>query len=257
MFHNYTKEELIKTGIYKITCISNNKFYIGSASSIKGSTSKLGFYRRLNLHINDLTKNKHKNKILQNAWNKYGEKNFKFEILEYCNPENCKKREQYYLDNLNPFDENGFNICRNSLSNKKIVVKSTNTNNRDLENLNNHLKITILQYDLNNNFIKEWIGISKTAKELNICRTNIYKCCRGKEKSAGGFIWRYKTNNFSTIPQLKFNIKVTDIENNNILIFNTLKEVCNKFNYCQSTIRNYCNSNLLLENKYLLEKIIL
>jgi len=48
----------------------------------------------------------------------------------------------------------------------------------------------INQYDLNGNFIKRWDNI----KEPSL----IYKCCisgflRGKQKSAGGYIWRYDT----------------------------------------------------------------
>ena len=33
---------------------------------------------------------------------KYGYSNFKFEILEYCKPENLIEREQYYLDKFKP-----------------------------------------------------------------------------------------------------------------------------------------------------------
>lgn len=53
-------------------------------------------------------------------------------------------------------------------------------------------KKTILQYDLHNNFIKEWSSISEAGDKLNIHFTNISSCCLGKYKTAGGFIWRYK-----------------------------------------------------------------
>jgi group I intron endonuclease len=33
---------------------------------------------------------------------KYGYSGFKLEILEYCAPEKCLEREQYYIDKLNP-----------------------------------------------------------------------------------------------------------------------------------------------------------
>ena len=51
MLNLHTKEEMLKTGIYKITCLKNSKFYIGSASAIKADNSKKGFYRRLNRHL--------------------------------------------------------------------------------------------------------------------------------------------------------------------------------------------------------------
>lgn len=33
---------------------------------------------------------------------KYGYSKFNLEIIEYCEPEKCIEREQYYLDNLKP-----------------------------------------------------------------------------------------------------------------------------------------------------------
>lgn len=257
MLHSYTKEEMLKTGIYKITCLQNLKFYIGSASAFKAENSKKGFYRRLQRHLFSLNLNKHSNKILQNSWNKYGANQFKFEIIEFCLPELCKEREQYYLDILQPFYPIGFNICTNSLNNTKTPVKNINTNNRDLSNLNSHLQQIILQFDLKGNFIKEWCGISKTAKILSIKRQNIYKCCRGTEKSAGGYIWKYKNPEFLVIKQPKFNLKITDIIENTTQIFKTFKEVNKNLNFCISTLRIYEKNNLLLNNRYKIEKIFL
>ncbi len=51
---------------------------------------------------------------------------------------------------------------------------------------------TILQFDKDQNFIKEWIGLKNITKELGINSSNIANCCRGIVKSAGGFIWKYK-----------------------------------------------------------------
>lgn len=47
------------------------------------------------------------------------------------------------------------------------------------------------QYDKDNNFIKEWNGIKEVEEVLKINNGNISECCRGKRKTAGGFIWRY------------------------------------------------------------------
>lgn len=51
---------------------------------------------------------------------------------------------------------------------------------------------TILQFDKDGNFIKEWIGLKSITKEIGINSSNIANCCRGIAKSAGGFIWKYK-----------------------------------------------------------------
>jgi len=67
---------MIKSGIYKILNIKNNKVYIGSTTN---------FNKRKNEHLKRLRKNKHENKYLQRAFNKYKEDNIKFELIEEIN----------------------------------------------------------------------------------------------------------------------------------------------------------------------------
>lgn len=62
------------SGIYTITNKVTGKLYIGES---------LDIYRRWNdEHIPQLRKNHHYNRELQNDFNKYGEENFSFEVLE-------------------------------------------------------------------------------------------------------------------------------------------------------------------------------
>lgn len=49
----------------------------------------------------------------------------------------------------------------------------------------------ILQYDKQNNFIKEWISVSEANRCYN--SKNIINCLQGRSKTAVGYIWRYKT----------------------------------------------------------------
>ncbi len=64
-----------------------------------------------------------------------------------------------------------------------LAKKMKPTNREDI-------KSCIEQLDLNNNFIKEWNCIKNPQIELKI--NNISAVCRGKQKTAGGFKWRYK-----------------------------------------------------------------
>jgi group I intron endonuclease len=91
-----------KHGVYQIRNLQNNKCYIGSAASPKGFSHRWGIHRR------DLNKSQHHSTALQNAWNKYGATAFVFEILLYCDPENCLTYEQTYLDTYQP----EYNICK-------------------------------------------------------------------------------------------------------------------------------------------------
>jgi hypothetical protein len=47
----------------------------------------------------------------------------------------------------------------------------------------------ILQYDLEGNFIKEWPSTTEAKKHH---KGDIGACCLGKQKTAGGYIWKYK-----------------------------------------------------------------
>lgn len=50
----------------------------------------------------------------------------------------------------------------------------------------------IEQYDLNGNFIKEWISQQEASRILKIPQGNICKCCLGIRNSAGGYKWKHK-----------------------------------------------------------------
>jgi len=53
-------------------------------------------------------------------------------------------------------------------------------------------KSTIIsQYSKSGEFIKNWRGSYEVERQLNIANQNISACCRGKLKSAGGYVWKY------------------------------------------------------------------
>ena len=94
-----------ESGIYQIRNLTNGKVYLGSTVNLQ---------RRWSEHKTKLQKNKHANRHLQFAWNKYGEESFVFEVLEYCMKSEYLKREQYWLDQLKPY-KNGYNICSTAI----------------------------------------------------------------------------------------------------------------------------------------------
>ena len=50
----------------------------------------------------------------------------------------------------------------------------------------------VLQYDKNNNLIKEWSSVAEISKELGFRAATIRACCSGQIAVSHGFIWRYK-----------------------------------------------------------------
>lgn len=66
-------DESICSGVYAIVNYERRRHYIGST---------VKFAKRWRQHRNELRRGIHRNAHLQNAWNKYGEREFYFEVLE-------------------------------------------------------------------------------------------------------------------------------------------------------------------------------
>jgi len=101
--------------IYQILNLKNGKFYLGS--TIQPRIRKLK-------HFNELRKNKHHCIHLQRAFNKYGENNFIFIILETCS--NGLKREQELLDKID--FEDSYNVSK-SASGGDLISNHPNKDN--------------------------------------------------------------------------------------------------------------------------------
>ena len=136
--------------------IDSEKCYIGS--------TVMTFEKRKNHHLWHLRENKHKNIHFQNAWNKYGEDAFEYDILEICEKNKCLEREQCYLNTIlfaneylegtsSKFKELGYNI--NPLAtgtpnlSKETVLKRTKTFTKYVEEASNYYqKIKSFEIDL-------------------------------------------------------------------------------------------------------------
>jgi group I intron endonuclease len=76
-------------GVYRIVNTANGDAYYGSSKDVD---------KRLIRHRNELQNNKHHNSHLQRAWDKYGNENFTFELVEECTFDLLLQTEQHYLD---------------------------------------------------------------------------------------------------------------------------------------------------------------
>lgn len=51
--------------------------------------------------------------------------------------------------------------------------------------------LAILQYNLDGNFINKWDYIRQASNALGVDHSNISACCKGKQKTAYGYVWKY------------------------------------------------------------------
>jgi len=94
------------SGIYKIINKVNGKYYVGSSCDILTDSWSGRWFQHKYL----LMKNKHHNIKLQRSWNKYGENNFQFLIIEKLPIESLLKVEQIYLDKAKLEMKNCYNV---------------------------------------------------------------------------------------------------------------------------------------------------
>ena len=116
-------EKLKCKGIYSITNKESGNKYIGS--------TKKSFITRLKQHVNELNRGIHHCTHMQNAWNKYGEDSFIFNIEEVLeDTANILDREAYFIFYYDSY-HNGYNANPNPntspMFNTNSVEKSSKT----------------------------------------------------------------------------------------------------------------------------------
>jgi hypothetical protein len=111
---------------------------------------------------------------------------FDKQILEYCSLDVLDKLEENYIKKYKTKLHGGNLTWGGKWDIKYRVPKHK----------------PVLQYDLKGNFIKEWDYVKQPIEQGTGTDYNgISACCLGKQKSANGYIWRFKENNIPlTIP---------------------------------------------------------
>jgi hypothetical protein len=94
----------------------------------------------------------------------------------------CKLISNFNKDKITKIDINQINQAKKRAENAvRNMIRGSFT------------KKAIEQYNLEGKLIKEWDSINGTVRELNYKSPfGIIACCKGRQKSFGGYIWKYK-----------------------------------------------------------------
>ena len=205
--------------IYQIVNDINQKIYVGK--------TEFSIEKRFKEHCKDAYRESNEKRPLYSAMRKYGIDNFHIELIEET--DNPEEREVYWIEQKRSF-KNGYNATMGGdgkkyidydlviatynevqnitetarilnidrhhtskiLHNNNVIIKASDKVNQQL------LGKTINQYTLNNEYIQSFPSAKSAADFLGkITNTSkgatshITDVCKGKRKTAYGYIWKF------------------------------------------------------------------
>lgn len=140
------------------------------------------------------------NKYITEDRNEYGLDNFDLNILEVVDDkEKAYSLEEKYMIEYNTIFPNGYNIthggCNNGTPKGKTNFKGKHLSEEHKKKLVEASRKVcskhINQYTKDGLFLRTWYSSMDIERELGYIHTNIIACCKGKQKTAYGFIWKY------------------------------------------------------------------
>lgn len=221
----------IKCGIYRIHNLINNKDYIGQSNNIyhrweqhKARYDSCAIHRALAKYgienfsftiLEECNEDKLDEKEIYwiNYYNSY--KNGYNETTGGKNPlqTNCSREiEKYnlngnYIKNYPSMSAAARDLqCDVSLINSVIQKRRPTAKGFQFKLKDDNITVikpfvkkksgpigkSVIQLDLNNNIINEYISASEAARQTGLHAQNISGVCRGIKKTCGGFKWQYK-----------------------------------------------------------------
>jgi hypothetical protein len=115
------------------------------------------------------------------------------EILEYVDDiSKLNKREIYWLNKLDVVN----NPLYYNKTNKSYGVCKTEEHTKIKQSLASPKRKKIIQFSLDGLFIKIWDCMSDVHRRLNIRVGDLTCVCQGKQKTAGGYQWKYYIENY-------------------------------------------------------------
>lgn len=186
-----TFSNLKASGVYQIKCKSENKSYIGSSGNCQD---------RIQKHISELRLNRHTNKRLQEAFNKYGFEDFEFSIvMNIDNVDELLTNETNYqiklgIDNIYNDKISGFYVTdelRKAHANADKSSHKTEEYRAKMAAIKQTRKIARCDYSTGEILYvyENFHALQKVNPEVK--RSTVLAACNGGKKSAYGYKWKY------------------------------------------------------------------
>ena len=187
---NAKRRQLRITVLHKVLDECNN-IYWSNRTLIKKSRKNVPWMQHLNAaRYRCNNPNAH-------YYNLYGGKGIrcfldKWEILQLWLRDCAYEMKQPSIDRINSDGDYTLENCRfiEWEENSKLGCIKSQTVKHSSENHSFGLRKSILQYDLQGNFIKEWTSVSEAMTAYK--PANIINALKRRSESAAGFIWKYK-----------------------------------------------------------------
>lgn len=216
--------------IYLIYDQKNKKIYIGQK---KGKIEKSINYYGSGKKIKDIIKSR-------------GAYFLKKSVLGVCcSKEELNKAEIECIEFFNSTNTiYGYNIVLGGGTVAGLIHNKKSFINRQKRWMDNGYPCSkkIIQYDLNGNFLKHYDSI-KSASDLNkILSPDIIAVCKGRQKSAGGYLWSYKEKDPIIYNQYDNGYRVMqyDKEENFVCEYKSIVEASKAVGRHMSCIRDAC-----------------
>lgn len=265
-----------KQGVYGIYNTVNNKMYVGSSKNIAS---------RISSHKHLLKYNKHSNKYLQNAFNKYGENNFKAIVLRVCKIQNLLRVEDFYITKYNTLNSKfGYNLTLASIGTKNYKWSKKDRENlskskkgslyhpNTLKGLRKYLlnnknrprskkqiehskivvrkaidscKIKVNQFNIFGVFINTYNSLKEASLKTNTCPSKISLCVNYKRDTANNYVWRKVGESFSYKGKYPILYSLFNLKKELIIETIDINDLIQNFGFNKNTLWS-CKKDILI-----------
>jgi group I intron endonuclease len=229
--------------VYLVTNTINNMKYVGQSKCDDIETRWASHRKMLKDSIG---------RYLLSAYNKYGIKKFKFQIICICFDECCDELEEFYIKKFNTLVPNGYNLksggksSKHSAETKQLIAKKLR------ERVTDEIRLEMrerMKYHPIFSYLKVYTDEEK--KELSIKQKKYWASLSDEDRKKISDERKSRMNNINITEKIKLALekgreinkkRVGKYDNNNnlIIVYNSITDAAKDTNISHSSISKVC-----------------